>query len=442
MNLRAMIGFPKTLADFSKYKPSFSPKKEWQGYFADQTDLYLKNQHFFSKKTESWRYFPFQKVMGQNFNFSPPASSLSKQNVSPYFSPSFLISVQNGTALPAFASAENIFFCSWRDFVTGQAKLDSTIQEKALSALKRTRNPFCALNSALYENGFILVIKNNLSRPLEIHYAPGAGNDLSGLNLRNFIFLEHGASAQIAEIFYGGGDRQTLFLNIQTDCFLENSAYLEHIRMDQMGHQDIFINHIFAQLAKEAQAHFFSLSLNAGIARWHTELEQAEKSASDITGLSLLDGKKHADHKAAVRHTEMEGVSRQLYKSFLFDSAKQIFQGLISIDKPAQKSNARQLSKNFLFGKGAFAGAFPELDISADDVQANHGAVVSPFAENRDLIFYLQSRGIDRIQAFNLVVSGLIEEALSRLQPNAQSALKPLLKQKFKSIERSMRGIF
>ena len=163
---------------------------------------------------------------------------------------------------------------------------------------------------------------------------------------------------------------------------------------------------------------------------------------SEVRGLSLLEGRKYADHKVAVKHTGIEGVSRQLYKSFLFDSAKQIFQGFVSIEKQAQKSDTSQLSKNFLFGKRALAVAFPELDISADDVKASHGATFSPFAENRDMIFYLQSRGIDQLQAFHLVLSGLIKEVFSCLQPNTQSALKPILEKKLNSVEYSVQGIF
>ena len=198
-----MIGFPKTSTDFSKYKPSFSPKKEWQNCFEKQANLYLKNQDFFSNKTEGWKYFPFQKVIRRDFVFSPANPYSPKENITPCFSPSLLISIQNGTAFPTFNSTEGFFFCSWREFLSGEIKLDSAIEEKILLTLKKQRNPFCSLNSALYENGFILVIKKSLSQPLEIHYTQNEANNLQGINLRNFIFMEKEASAQILEVFHG-----------------------------------------------------------------------------------------------------------------------------------------------------------------------------------------------------------------------------------------------
>ena len=436
-----MIGFPKTLTDFSKYKQAFPLQQKWQIFLKKQMQSYLSNQDFFSKKTEGWKYFPFQKVMKKDFVFSKTNPPLTKEEASPCLSTSLFISVQNGTPSPLFKKTKDLFVCSWENFLLGEVELDSKIKEKILFTLQKQRNPFCSLSNAIYTNGLIVIIKKSLKEPLEIHYTQSHTNEQQGLNLRNFIFVEEQASAQILEVFHGRKEKKPLFFNIQTDCFIDKGAKLEHSRVDKASDQDVFINQLFSQLSETAQACFFSLSLDSGISRYHSELEQAKKSVSETRGLSLLEGNKYADHKVAILHKGIEGISRQLYKSFLFDSAKQIFQGFISIEKQAQRSDTNQLSKNFLFGKGAFAVACPELDISADDVQASHGATVSPFAKNRDLIFYLQSRGIDPPQALHLVLSSLVEEVFACLQSNTRSALKLLVKQKLDSIKSSIKGI-
>ena len=430
-----MTGFPKTLTDFTKHEQPFSLGKSWQNCFKKQAQSYLESQDFFSKKTEGWKYFPFPKVMGQDFVFHPAGDSLIKEESLPCFPSSLFISVRNSKAFPSFQQTKDLFICSWKEFLLGKVKLDSKIKEKIFFTLQKQRNPFCFLNNALYTDGLILVIKKNLKQPLEIHYTQSDTNKKQGLNLRNFIFVEKQASAQILEVFHGREEKDPLFFNIQTDCFVDEKATLEHSRVDKAGDQDVLINQLFAELSKEAKACFFSLSLNAGVSRYHSELKQEEKSTSEIRGLSLLEGNKHSDHKVAVKHKGIEGISRQLYKSFLFDSAKQIFQGFVSIEKQAQRSDSNQLSQNFLFGKRAFAVAFPELDVSADNVKANHGATVSPFAENKELIFYLQSRGIDSLQAFRLILSALMEDLLSCLSSNTKKVLKMFLKTKLNSIE-------
>ena len=437
-----MTGFPKTLTDFSLSKPQFTPKREWQKYLENQARSYLKDQDFFSKKTEDWRYFPFQKVMRKNFAFDTVGPSFPKQESAPALSPSLFISVKNGKIFPSFQQSPDIFLCSWKEFLLSEADINTQIKEKILYTLKKQRNPFCSLSNALYTKGMILVIKKKLKQPLEIHYTHSDKRDQQGLNLRNFIFVENKASAQILEVFYGRVENKPLFFNIQTDCFISAKSQLEHCRVDQVGDQDIVINQLFAELSKGAKAGFFSLSLNAGISRWLSQLDQDEKSTGEIRGLSLLKGNQYADHKATASHRGIEGISRQLYRSFLFDSAKQIFQGFISIEKQAQRSDASQSSKNFLFGKRAFAVACPELDISADDVKASHGATLSPFTENRDLMFYLQSRGIDPLQAFHLIVSGLMKETFSGLQSNTKEFMQALIQKKLGSLENSIKDVF
>ena len=429
-----MIGFPKTATDFSHFESCLF-SKELQGCFERQKKFYLNNSDFFSKKTEAWKYFPFREWIDQKWDFNESKAPVERQAVSPCLPSSLFVSLQNGKLFSSLQK-KGLFLCSWKDFLNGKAQLDEEKTKKILLTLEKQRDPFCSLNNICGE-GFILVVREPLEQPLEIHYIQDEEKTFPSFNLRNFIFLEEKASAQILELFHGEVKKQNLFLNVQTDCFLSEKAFLEHIRLDQTNDRDVLINQCFAELSPLSKACFFSLGLNSGISRWHTELEQKEKSVSEIRGLSLLDDKKHADHKVSVRHYGMEGVSRQLYKSFLFDSAKQIFQGFVSIEKQAQRSDADQLSKNFLFGRGALAVAFPELDISADDVKAQHGATVSSFKENKDMFFYLQSRGIDSLQAFHLVLSGLIEDSLSCLQTDIKKVLRSFIAKKLNKLKSS-----
>ncbi|MDE0092436.1 MAG: SufD family Fe-S cluster assembly protein [Oligoflexia bacterium] len=280
------------------------------------------------------------------------------------------------------------------------------------------------------------MVKGHLNQPLEIHYTQSSNTKEQGLNLRNFLFVEK--KAQVVEVFYPREEKKPLFLNIQTDCFLEEKAKLEYCSVDQTSDQDVLIHHLFSNLSKYSKASIFTLCLNAGLSRWSKEIYQAEESASQIKGLSLIGGNSHTDHRVIVKHHGNSGISRQIYKSFLFDSAKHIFQGLISIEKQAKESDTSQLNKNYLFGSKAFAVAFPELDICPSDVKANHGATVSPFSENKQLIFYLKSRGIDPFLSFRMVLLSLLKETLLGLQVNSQNLIQNLIGKKISDLEKTL----
>lgn len=431
-----MIGFPKKLTDFSKNCPPPFQKKEWKSFFENQAQSYLQDQYFFSKKKENGKYFPLQKFINQDFHFNLKDFLPLKEKISPLLPNSLCLSIHNGEMLSPLKQTKDLMIFPLSDFFLSQTQLEKKIKENILSSLNKKRNPFCHLSNILFKNGFIIIIKKHLKQPLEIHYTHSGKEDHQGIHFRNFIFMEEQSSAQILEVFHGRLEEKTLFFNIQTDLFINKQAELEHIRLDQTKEQDVLINQLFADLSKQSQARFYSFSFKAAISRWLSELKQKEKSLSEIKGLSILGGNKYAEHNTSVLHEEEKGVSEQSFKSFLFDSAKQIFQGFLYIEKKAQHTLAEQVSNNFLFGKKAFAVASPTMDVIADNVKANHGATISPFTENQELIFYLQSRGIDSLSAIQLILMGMTKSILDGLQKNTKKVMQNILQKHLSDIKK------
>ena len=181
----------------------------------------------------------------------------------------------------------------------------------------------------------------------------------------------------------------------------------------QSGGGSSLLNRLFGHIERGAEARFLTISLHAGLSRFETVLRQKEKSRSEIRGFSLLSGRGSAEHRVSVFHLEKEGESNQLYQSLVLDSAKHAFKGLISIAKGAQKTKANQLSGNRLLGEKPFCAVSPELDVLADDVKANHGASVASAEESREALFYLQSRGLSRSKALELITEGAVHAALA-----------------------------
>ena len=223
-------------------------------------------------------------------------------------------------------------------------------------------------------------------------------------------------------------------MNAHTDIFLEKRSQLEKIAIDDIGEKDSLISQYFGGLEEKAKASFFHLSFGGSAAVFLNHLSLKEKSFLSLKGASLLQGEKDVEHKVSIKHEEKESKSEQFYKSFLFDSSRQIFHGEIDIKGKAQKSDAKQLSQNFLFGEKSLAVSVPSLNVIADNVKANHGATMTPFKENKDMIFYLQSRGIPFPEALKLLLSSLIKELTLNLEKNSQNFLNEILREKLKDI--------
>ena len=86
---------------------------------------------------------------------------------------------------------------------------------------------------------------------------------------------------------------------------------------------------------------------------------------------------------------------------------------MIRVEKDAQKTDAYQKDDNLLLSENARADSIPGLEIEANDVRCTHGATAGRVDEA--MIFYLQSRGIDRETAVRLVVEGFFANVYDRI---------------------------
>lgn len=425
-----MIGFPKKYTNISEYA-QFKRKEDVLPVNVQQ---FLKSQlkwheeiGFPHKKMEEWRHFPFQKILKAGYVFSEFPDEKEQNVTSSVYPNSVVLKIQNGIPiLPKKQEGFSVF--NWKDMLKGKDFLPPKIKGFIFQSLQNKRKGLCPLNNALALNGLIIIVEKKLKRPLEIQYSYTSMENPLADNLRNFIFLKENTEAQIMESFYGSDSKDSsVLLNMQTDAYIEEKARLEFICLDQGQEKDTFFNHFFCEMSPEARANLFTLSLQSGTGRFLTHLFQKEKSISEIRGLSLLGGGRHAEHQVTAEHLGEEGMSHQFYQSLLFQSARHVFKGMIRIKKSAQKTETQQLNRNLILGERALAVSAPELDIKADDVKAHHGSSTSSLEENRSLLFYLQSRGIKTSQALNLLLSSLIKETFSPLSLNARQVLEPLI---------------
>jgi Fe-S cluster assembly protein SufD len=80
------------------------------------------------------------------------------------------------------------------------------------------------------------------------------------------------------------------------------------------------------------------------------------------------------------------------------------------VHEHAQKTDARQTSRNLLLGRRAVIDTKPELEIYADDVKCAHGASVGDLDETA--LFYLRARGIPAREARHMLIEGFLREAV------------------------------
>ena len=98
-------------------------------------------------------------------------------------------------------------------------------------------------------------------------------------------------------------------------------------------------------------------------------------------------------------------------KGVLGEESTAVFQGKVRVEKLAQKTEAKQMSRAIMLSDKAVSNSKPELEIYADDVICGHGATVGELDE--DQIFYLSSRGISKQKAKVILIDAFLNEMIS-----------------------------
>jgi Fe-S cluster assembly protein SufD len=183
---------------------------------------------------------------------------------------------------------------------------------------------------------------------------------------------------------------------------------------------------------RDARVQSLNLHVGGRQAR-HESLSQlqAPGAFSEMLALTVADGAREFDQRTLQVHQAPNTKSDLLYKNALREQSRTIFSGLIVVDPDAQKTDAYQSNRNLMLSEEAEASSLPGLEIQANDVRCTHGATSSRIDPDQE--FYLQSRGIAKEMADELLTFGFFEEVLNRLESEPlHDALRALIQGQFK----------
>ena len=153
-----------------------------------------------------------------------------------------------------------------------------------------------------------------------------------------------------------------------------------------------------------------------------------EESECKVIAATFLDQNNHQEIKTKVNHLAPNCKSYQKVKKVVSDGSKGVYQGKIFVKDIAQKTDAYQLSKAILLGENSEFDSKPELEIYADDVKCSHGS--SSGSIDEESIYYLMSRGLNKIESTKLLVEGFLSESIDTIK---SATIKKFLQNKLLS---------
>jgi len=153
------------------------------------------------------------------------------------------------------------------------------------------------------------------------------------------------------------------------------------------------------------------LMLGSGNAECTVDLD-GPGAESRISGLFLAAPGDRCEVSLRTNHNAPECRSESLVKGVASGQAAGEFRGLVYVAPDAQRTDARQTSRNIELGDGARIVTKPQLEIYADDVKCSHGATVGQL--DGEAILYMRQRGLSEQQARRLQIEGFAGDIVAR----------------------------
>ena len=134
---------------------------------------------------------------------------------------------------------------------------------------------------------------------------------------------------------------------------------------------------------------------------------------TEIYGIFVGHGEDLSNSELTVIHNKPHLKSLTVVKAVVFDNSKFDMIGNLVINKGAKFTDAYLRLDALIMSTDASARVIPSLEITENDVKGGHGATVGQV--NQEQLFYLQSRGLDKKKAENLLVDGFLADIIKNI---------------------------
>jgi Fe-S cluster assembly scaffold protein SufB len=339
--------------------------------------------------------------------------------------------VQNGASvvhveLDGGLAERGVILCSLEEAFEKHGELVERWYSKRLTI---DRHKLEAANAAFWSGGAFLHVPQGVvvEEPFEIVYAidgPGvaqfARTLVVGAPMSEFRVHEY----DLAENFDGDGADGGQSLHAGAfECYLQEGARCRVAQIQDWGPAQVFdVSTRFVGVGRDAYCHWLPALLGGHLVRQHLELAVCEPGGDmAFRGVFFTEEHEHLDAFAVDLHETGPSGGDVHWRGAATGESRASFEGLIQIDPGAQQTHTYLQIHSMMLSPKARLDAIPSVLVSSDDVSASHGGTVGELDEA--VIFYMQTRGLDRPAAVRIIVEGFFEPLVGELQDEALEEL-------------------
>ncbi len=325
-----------------------------------------------SNKHEDWLYYDFDSLQ-----YSISQDSNHNQNINELFKGNYMY---------------------FRNGQLEKKQLSDSIKHMNEMSPEKNQNSFIEFAKRSAEKQTLTL--NNQQEKIRLIYDASYGYASTNIDIQ----LED-STIVIERIFLTS---KSCIINNYINLSLKNQSNvcMSEINIENEGH---ILDFVEASLENDCHYKGLNQSYLCNNSRFENKVQlNGETATARLNGLSINGKNKQTFYNTHVFHNVGNNESHQLFKSINQDNALFEYNGKVTVKKDAQQINSYQLNQNILLDEYATIHSRPQLFIDADDVKCSHGSTTGDL--NKEELFYLMSRGLDKLSSKKLVLRAFVEE--------------------------------
>lgn len=329
-------------------------------------------------------------------------------------------SVSLGTTFQNELKAAGVVLCSMSEAVERYPEL---VEKYLGSVVPIGDNYFAALNSAVFSDGSFVYIPKGVRSPMELSTYFRINDKETGQFERTLIIAEEGSYVSYLEGCTAPAfDKNQLHAAV-VELVAHERAEIKYSTVQNWyaGDSKTGVGGVYNFVTKRGRCAGYKSKIcwtqvEAGAAitwKYPSCILQGDESVGEFYSVALTNGKMQADTGTKMIHLGKNTRSTIVSKGISADESHNTYRGLVKMAPRAKGARNYTQCDSMLVGNKCSANTFPYIEVAHPSAQVEHEASTSKM--NEEQLFYLQSRGIAREDAINLVVSGFCKDVIREL---------------------------
>ncbi|HLS22384.1 MAG TPA: Fe-S cluster assembly protein SufD [Pseudogracilibacillus sp.] len=281
-------------------------------------------------------------------------------------------------------------------------------------AVQINEHNLTALHAALMNGGVFVYVPENvqIEEPLQAIFWQEDGS--AAMYNHVIVVAEKNSSVAYVENYISHNENEKATANIVSEVFAHDNATVSY------GAVDHFAEGMITYVSRRGVA-YNDATINWAIGQMNdgntiaenTTLLEGRNAVTYPRTVTVGRGDQIQNFTTTTHHFGKDTDGQILQRGVMLEKTTAIFNAIGKIEDGASGSNAEQESRILMLSGDARGDANPILLIDEDDVTAGHAASVGRIDEMQ--VYYLQSRGITKEEAEQLIIHGFLAPVVEEL---------------------------